>query len=398
MSYVKTVWVDEQTPLNAKNLNHIEDGIEAVPVDASESRSSIVTKTVNIETDVDSHGNPIDRTNRVYGAFSSAFGSRNAVADTATEGGVFGGKNLLAGEDSLVAGYENEAYESQSLVGGYNNTSYARESIVWGDGISISAGDSHSTMLRTSAIFGKAHSVAWGGRANLVAGDSHTIGETVRYSTVCGQGNTVGNNCSWINMFGGDDNQTGDYISDTTMLGYANIANNPDATYDPDHVLTIGDLYMVGHNNTATRYKNAFIFGEANTAEYTPTAQSDYRKTKSHSYIVGHDNTTAQHNEVYMLGAGLSPSEDDQVLLGKYNANIEHCWLNVGCGEKKANGTITRKSVFAACQQGSDYWIMLGTTQLNKPSSGGTIATQEYVGGIVGDINAALDAINGTVV
>lgn len=27
MPYVKTEWIDNQTPLNAENMNHIEDGI-----------------------------------------------------------------------------------------------------------------------------------------------------------------------------------------------------------------------------------------------------------------------------------------------------------------------------------------------------------------------------------
>lgn len=34
MAYEKTHWVNEETPLNAENLNKIEDGIEAVQVDA----------------------------------------------------------------------------------------------------------------------------------------------------------------------------------------------------------------------------------------------------------------------------------------------------------------------------------------------------------------------------
>ena len=45
MSYVKTVWVDGQTNVNAKNLNHIEDGLEEL----SNAVSEIETEGCTVE-------------------------------------------------------------------------------------------------------------------------------------------------------------------------------------------------------------------------------------------------------------------------------------------------------------------------------------------------------------
>ena len=44
MAYSKTTWVQEETPLNAANMNHIEDGIETAVTNAS----SALTATAKI--------------------------------------------------------------------------------------------------------------------------------------------------------------------------------------------------------------------------------------------------------------------------------------------------------------------------------------------------------------
>ena len=44
MAYSKTTWVQEETPLNATNMNHIEDGIATADTNAS----SALTATAKI--------------------------------------------------------------------------------------------------------------------------------------------------------------------------------------------------------------------------------------------------------------------------------------------------------------------------------------------------------------
>ena len=374
MSYVKTKWYDNQTPLSAGNLNNIEDGIEAVPVDASVGRSSIVTKTVNIETDVDSHGNPIDRTNRVYGAFSSAFGSRNIIDAIASESGVVGGLNEDYGQDNLMFGYRCKSYANQNLTGGYRVINKASESSAIGGNINIDGtiteddeGNPKSDSKYLS-VGGRLIDIGVGAEDVFVHGsdimngliDGSRAGPSgLKHSTIIGTSHRIGNNNKWLTAIG-DTIKTDDNIQDSVFIGY-------------NHK---------GKNSTANEYHYIYELGRDCTN-------------------VGSDDT--EHQNVYMIGEGLRPSEDDQIIVGGYNGDYDHCWLNVGCGYKnKDTGAITRRSVFGACQQGNNYWIMIGTTRLNKPSSGGTISTEEYVtsaiSSVVGDINSALDAINGTVI
>ncbi len=40
MAYIKTQWLNDETPLNADNLNHMEEGIEEA-VDATEIDASV---------------------------------------------------------------------------------------------------------------------------------------------------------------------------------------------------------------------------------------------------------------------------------------------------------------------------------------------------------------------
>lgn len=48
MAYSKTTWVQEETPLNAANMNHIEDGIETADANASSALASATAATAKI--------------------------------------------------------------------------------------------------------------------------------------------------------------------------------------------------------------------------------------------------------------------------------------------------------------------------------------------------------------
>ena len=357
MSYVKTKWTDNQTPLSADNLNNIEDGIEAVPVDASEGRSSIVTKTVNIETDVDSHGNPIDRTNRVYGAFSSAFGSRNTVNDTATEGGVFGGKNTLYGEDAFVCGYQNTSYGNQSFTGGYNNTNRGKESFIFGNSNSFATNAQDSGIIGStntvgltyhSFIVGKNHSVGDAVENTIISGYQSSVGDSVYGSAIFGNYNTVGSSSGYNGVFG----------SHNTIS--ANATNSG----------VFGDSNSVGEG---CQYNG--VFGLTNTLN----------DGVSYAFVSGKNNTCS-YGYSNLIGWGLKDTEEGQTIVGGYNKVISGAWFQVGTG----SGNGSRKTSFAVF---SDKVMMPTTTTIGEYG-----ATTQYVQNIVGDINSVLDTINGTVI
>lgn len=48
MAYSKTTWVQEETPLNAANMNHIEGGIETADANATEALGKANTATTKL--------------------------------------------------------------------------------------------------------------------------------------------------------------------------------------------------------------------------------------------------------------------------------------------------------------------------------------------------------------
>ena len=172
MSYVKTEWINDQTPLNATNLNHIEDGIEAVPVDASVGRSSIVTKTSNIVGDV-------DRTNIANAPFSTALGSRIVIGANASESGAFGGDIHIDGENSYGFGYRVYGFRNQNLIGGYHIGSNAKESLVYGNEIVVDCDRLHVDDNPRHDVFIPSDTEANRlSRYLMVFGNDHTVGAT----------------------------------------------------------------------------------------------------------------------------------------------------------------------------------------------------------------------------
>ena len=74
--YTKKVWLDDQTKLNAKNLNHIEKGIEAVAdaVDAVENQlETFKDKVVIGEFNVNNENTLLEVSNGTAEAPSNAF-------------------------------------------------------------------------------------------------------------------------------------------------------------------------------------------------------------------------------------------------------------------------------------------------------------------------------------
>lgn len=341
------------------------NGWDNIPVIKDSGRSSTKTKTVNDPADVDSHGNPIDRTNAVDGDFASALGSRNTVTSSSTESLTAGGKNTNESEDSLLFGYEcqNGPQASQSLTGGYDVHNNATESVAVGNGIRLGGGSTSSTKTKYCSLLGSDLYVGNGSRNSYLFGHNIYQGvdngvkygpEKLKNALIAGTDILLGDEVNWVNAFG-DTLTIAHKVQDSVIMGYNHIAANTGS--DALHY-----IYMFGRDHTN----------------------------------VGSDST--EHQNFYAMGCGLRPSEDDQILLGNYNDDVDHCWLNVGCGSKnKQTGVITRKTAFAVCQQGNNYWIEVGGQKLYKSDIADN-ATKTWVNSVVGDINNILDAINGEVV
>ena len=374
MSYVKTVWVNEQTPLNAENLNHMEEGIfnatEGVDQGAavrSIGRDTLVQKTVNIPEDVDDEGHQIDRTNVAEGAFSAVFRSRNITGEKASESLVVGGLNKDYGQDNGIFGYRCEAYANQGFTGGYRAKNYGSESIQVGNQLTINGtitededGNPKSDS-RYNAQFGKSNTMGTVTVGCFMAGESISQGNGGLYNDITGKGHQIDINLKYSRI-GGWNSTIGKSCDDIDVFGYGN---------------TVGKYIQ-----------NSFVSGKQNTITDGTSSSK-----KNCIYILGEQNTNNGHNNIHLLGKGLNPVEDGQVIIGQWNKGTENCWFEVGCG----TGSSSRGTAFAVCQQGNNKWVKVGNASLTE-SDVSDMATKTFVSSIVGDINSVLDTINGQVI
>lgn len=325
------------------------NGWNAIPVVHGDGRSSIITKTVNESGDV-------DRTNIAEGKFSGAFGSRIHIGPKASESFGFGGLIEIYGQNALNFGYRVISRANQSLSGGYRCTNNASESIQVGtrlimDGTITEDEDGNPTSnSRNNAQFGQSCTMGTNTVNCLMSGEGHTQGHSAKWNAVIGKTHTLGHHNECVNSLGAS-NITHDYLTDSTLIGYDHEAFGGTST---SHIKY--DIYMFGHNST------------------------------------NRDANGTAHSNVYFIGRYLRPTEDDQLIVGAYNAGVANCWFEVGCGNSSARAT-----AFAVCQQGNNRWIKVGNASLTE-SDVADNATKTFVNGIVGNINTVLDAINGTVI
>lgn len=356
MSYVKTEWVDNQTPLSAENLNHIEDGIEQnsqdidnVPVLKSVGRDSMVQKTVNLPDDVDDEGNPIDRTNVANGAFSAVFGSRNETGERASESLVTGGDNHDFGQDNLMFGYHCNSYANQNLTGGYRVHNYGAESFAMGSNVEIqgdittdSDGNPKSNTKSVLAIGTNVY-VGEGSRDSAVVGkniytyhlhESYSGPANLRSSHIVGENITMYDGCKWVDVKG-----YGHHIGENVEC-----------------------VYVRGYENgVSSKVTDSAVFGYANNIGNTFHNQNE---KEQYVYLFGSNNTNRWNDEadtnskVCMFGEGLRSTKDGQFIVGKYNSGVPNAIFEIGDGESDND----RRSPFAVI---NGYSFISGSTVVN---------------------------------
>ena len=344
--------------------------VNGLPVIKSVGRSSVKTITENVDGDV-------DRTNTANGAFSVVFGSRNTTGAGASESGAFGGDIHIDGENSYGFGYRVYCHRNQNLLGGYHVGSNAKESLIFGNEINIDcdrspvdANPKHdvfvpsdtttSNLSRYLMVFGNDHTIGANAKSDLIVGANHTVGDTFQYSIVSGGGATIGDDVEFVNIFGGNNNILDSNLTDCTVFGYSN--------------------HIYGGVDSSNKVANVYMIGDANSNSKDNTINN-------------------AKNKVFLFGSHLRPLEDGQFIVGQYNKlggnKQPDAWFIVGSGSSENS----RRTSFAVCYNGTyGHHVYVGEKRLQEPTANGHIATEEYVSDIVGDINTALDAINGTVI
>lgn len=269
-----------------------------------------------------------ERANVAGGEFSAIVGgSRNVIGPKASESLVSGGLNVQNGQDGFMFGYRGLSEANQSLTGGYRCTNKASESIQVGERLTIDGtitqdedGNPKSNS-RYNAQFGQSSSMGTNTVNCIMAGQGHTQAHSAKWNAVFGKTHNLGHHNECVNMFGAS-NITHNYLTDSTLIGYDHEAFGGTSTSNIKY-----DVYMFGHNST------------------------------------NRDSNNTAHNNVYMLGKYLRAKEDDQVIVGAYNAGTANCWFEVGCGTSNE-----RKTAFAVCQQGNNYWIEMNGKAVIPPA------------------------------
>jgi hypothetical protein len=133
LKYNKTVWVNEETPLNAENLNNIEAGIES-----NESKIEANTSLLQaLQTDLNEHKiDSVDKLNNVASNISTLSNTKqnkltagtnitidqttntiNAVGLTEEEAQTIVNNSISSKQDKLVSGTNIKNINGESILG-----------------------------------------------------------------------------------------------------------------------------------------------------------------------------------------------------------------------------------------------------------------------------------------
>ncbi len=217
---------------------------------------------------------------------------------------VFGGKNTvnLGVQDAATFGYRNVAGANQAFTAGYKNENYGVESIVIGnqnflDGTTsvdttpdpdTGGYDGRTSTTKHMAVFGSKNSIQHTNLESLIAGYNNKVNNNGKWNFVVGANQNLGKHNACVNALDYG-NTTGDYVEDSTMIGYGN--------------------HIYG--------------GVSGSVVYAVNILGNNCSNRSNG---------TNFKKVSMIGEGLVASRDDQIILGKYNQTNPYDLLQVGNG------------------------------------------------------------------
>ena len=408
IEYNKTNWVNNKTQLNRDNMNHIEDGIEAV------------TNAVNYVVDI-----PISKgtgTNSLVGndLSTNTSISENAVSFGANNKGGLKGYywsaiNLSAKTITLATAHTGGSpvtcgYAVGDVISIVNDTKYnncSRITAIAGNVITVDsfpftaisadeeAFDTYCIYCNKKPTIGTAdlgkNAVVFGdnnksgNRSSFVAGrDNASVGQ---YGFAAGRQNTVAyacfaagrnNNISHDYSCGiGWNNTSGGRVS--TLIGYGNtgrgnynflIGASNDTTNNVTEQVSIGfanhseakTTFSIGKNNKHY-LPNGVIVGTNNIGQ-GGTCLGDNNAVGENQYTVGKNNReNFKAANVYRFGESLQPNAN-QTIVGRYNKQVSStASFIVGVG---TSGT-DRKNGLWVTQSGN---MLIGGSQLTLNANG----------------------------
>jgi len=275
-----------------------------------------------------------DNTTYQSDEYNTVLGKENVIGEQTRPGGygnaysctenlVFGGKNKvnLAVQDSSTFGYRNIAGANQAFTAGYKNENYGSESIVIGgqnflDGNTtvdttpdpdMGGYDGRSSTTKYMAVFGNKNSIQHTNTSSVIGGYNNKVNTDGKWNFVIGANHNLGKHNACVNALDYG-NTTGDYVEDSTLIGY-------------------------GHR---------IYGGTSNSWVYAAN-------------MIGHDNTNLDGNgntisDIVLLGSNLKPSQQGCTVIGKFNNPTVYDVFEIGNGMANDN----RSNIFAVADDPLD--------------------------------------------
>lgn len=428
--YIKTLFTSTPITINGNILIYIPDNIELGDDINSIGNGAFASGISNISSNEGTAS--FGYNNIASGKYSFVTGDGNKVYGESSVG--FGHETLTNGKHSLNTGYENICKSNEALVSGnnntvtghysftagYNNKNYSSRSFV--AGYQCEAGTEGVSDTTEADPWNGVGAIALGWGAKCFHGCSQAIGTGVetgskeqfvvgRYNEatsgifVLGNGSSserknalvidsgsnmklAGNlECEGsLNFKGSSIKHNGEKIIQT--------GSNPATIYTgiidsgrPDDSLVWGaDAFSTGssrayHENAIAMGSqsvaygfNSIALGYKNTAGKSDdlTVESKWSCPSIGSVAIGWGNT-ATHGFAQAIGSGLNTSANNQVVLGKYNANNNKAILIVGNGTNNDD----RKNAFVVNTDGSAEIQKVGNAD-------NSVVTKKYVDDNIG--------------
>lgn len=388
INYDKTFWRNGVTPVNSKNMNHIEDGIKEVTDFANILEEQIVeglaskSNATNIENGTGNHSlqefldtNPVDFTNRNPNATSidSSLTGNIATGGTGEESASFNGNTMALSKRSFANGNKTIAKGEESHAEGYQSVTLGDGSHAEGEQTTSFGSVSHSEGSNTVTLGTASH--AEGVRSLAAFDASHAEGE----STIA---NGYGSHAEGLGSYTGPISSAPDYP----------VTPEPGPSPEPSPTPTIqaGNVahaegnycFAVGTGSHAEGYHTKALH-EASHAEGVGTIT--YREGQ---LVIGWYNATPASNDLFVIGNGTSDearnnafvvSLDGSVTANTFIGNLQGTATNAttaGTANTAYTASIAQTANLVHVNPDSGY---VGALLVNSDSNENTVVRKDNI-------------------
>jgi hypothetical protein len=228
----------------------------------------------------------------------------------------FGNGALAANFLTLASGGGASAFGLLTEAAGLASVSFGNKSVASGD-YSIVAGQDSIASGQSSVAIGEKGDAQ--GKNTFVSGfgGTATANNAVKFGY---EGSASGNNSA---KFGFESVASG---ANSLATGTGTTAGGAQSIATGDNNVVSNNNSFVGGKNSTVTGQSAFAFGQANTVASLTSAAFGQSNTVNgfQSFVAGWNNNTNNFANQILLGIGLDSSQNEAVVLGRYNDNTDN--------------------------------------------------------------------------